>query len=65
MLDTTKNNNNTDTLISLAISIIEGGINEEGIGYLETEGGRSWLNTLYIDVDQFIDYVHRSFKRAS
>ena len=65
MVHTTKTIRNTEAYMSLAMTIIESGINKEGLGYLETEGGRLWLNALGIDVDQFIDYVYRSSKRAS
>ena len=65
MLHTTNTIRNHEGFITLVIRIIQSGIDEEGPGYLDTEGGRHWLNVLDIDVDQFIDYVRRSFKRAS
>ena len=49
----------------LAVAVLAGGVNEEGLEYLDTEDGRWWLEALGVDSDETLGYLERISRRAS
>ena len=49
----------------LAVAVLAGGVNEEGLEYLDTEDGRWWLEALGVDSDETLGYLERIARRAS
>ena len=49
----------------LAVAVLAGGVNEEGLEYLNTKDGRWWLEALGVDSDETLGYLERIARRAS
>ena len=49
----------------LAVAVLAGGVNEEGLEYLDTEDGRWWLEALGVDSDEMLGCLKRVARRAS
>ena len=50
---------------NLAVAVLAGGVNEEGLEYLNTKGGRWWLEALGVDSDETLGCLERVARRAS